>query len=246
MKKKFTLLALVLICQLGFSQFTTGTVSLPATGMTVKIDVNATTVTLTLTGSSTAWLGIGFNAVAMGDLPDVFVYNNTTNRDYNIFGYVTPTADAVQNWTVSSNTITSGTRTIVASRPLAGDAGDYLFTNAAGNLNIIYAMGSSLSFAKHIANDTATLTFAPILAVDDVTKLKNSFRISQNPVGNMLTFEFDGKVKSAKIYDPSGKLLKSFASSEKFFEVANLKSGNYYLEIESENNGSFFQKFIKK
>lgn len=246
MKKKITLFTLLIFFQLGFSQFSTGTVSLPTTGMTVKIDVNSTTVTLTLTGNSTSWLGIGFNATGMGDAPDAFIYNSTANRDYKINGYVTPSADASQDWTVTSNTTSGTTRTVVATRTLAGGTGDYVFSNSAGSLDIIYARGASLTFSQHVARDIASLTFTPSLAVDEVSKLKNSFKISQNPVGNELSFDFDGKVKNAKIYDATGKLIKSISASQKTYDVSNLNYGNYYLEIESENNGSFYQKFIKK
>ena len=63
-KKLLTLIALGLVI-VANAQFTTGVVSLTA-NRTIKIDTDATMVTMTLTGSSTAWLGIGFGGTAMG------------------------------------------------------------------------------------------------------------------------------------------------------------------------------------
>lgn len=228
-----------------FSQFTTGTVSLPTTGMTMKLDTNPTTVTLTLTGNSTSWLGIGFNALGMTDAPDTFIYNSSASRDYKINGYVTPSADASQDWTVTTNNVVSGTRTIVATRSLSGGTGDYAFSNATGSLNIIYAMGSGLNLSQHNLRDATTVSFST-LGVDDITKIKESFRILQNPVKNNLDFEISTNFKFAKIYDITGKQIKILSNKEKSLNVGDLKSGVYFLEVYTDNNGSFFEKFVKE
>ena len=66
--KKQLLTALCLSVGLfSYAQFTTGTVSLTGSTRTVKIDTDATTVTMTLTGDSTHWLGIGFNGTTMAN-----------------------------------------------------------------------------------------------------------------------------------------------------------------------------------
>lgn len=246
MKQKLFFLIAIFSYSLLFSQFSTGTVSLPETGMTVKIDTNLTTVTLTLTGSSNSWLGIGFNASGMGDTPDAFIYNSSASRDYKINGYITPSADSSQDWTVTTNNINSGTRTVVATRSLTGGTGDYAFTNASGSIDIIYAIGpSTLNLTKHSSKGATTLNFSN-LGVDDISKIKESFKISQNPVKNNLEFRISANVKSAKIYDISGKQVKSTNESVNNLNVSDLQSGIYFLEIETKDKGSFFEKFIKE
>lgn len=246
MKAKLFFLLVLFPCSLLFSQFSTGTVSLPETGMTVKLDTNPTTVTLTLTGSSNSWLGIGFNAFGMGDTPDAFIYNSSASRDYKINGYVTPSADASQDWTVTTNNVVSGTRTVIATRSLTGGTGDFVFTNAAGSINIIYAMGpGSLNLTKHNLTGATTLNFSN-LGVDDISKIKDSFKILQNPVKNNLEFKISTTIKSVKIYDISGKQVKSNNDSISNLNVSDLQSGVYFLEIETKDKGSFFEKFVKE
>ena len=79
MKKKLLTLFALGFGIFSFAQFTTGTVSLTA-NRTIKIDTNATTVTLTLTGSSTAWLGIGFGGTSMGSVSDMFIWSSTDRK----------------------------------------------------------------------------------------------------------------------------------------------------------------------
>lgn len=246
MKTKLFFLLLIFLGTYMFSQFTTGTVSLPTTGMTIKLDTNPTTVTLTLTGNSTSWFGVGFNASAMSDVPDAFIYNSSASRDYKINGYITPSADASQDWTVTTNSVSAGIRTIVATRSLSGGTGDYAFSNSSGSLNIIYATKTgTLSLSQHNLNDATTLTFST-LGVDEVTKIKDSFKILQNPVKNDLEFKIATGIKSLKIYDVSGKQVKIFNASMNKINVSNLQTGNYFLEIETQNFGTFFEKFIKQ
>ena len=131
-----------------FAQFSSGTVSLGSSGMTVKLETTSTTVTLTLSGNSNSYLGIGFGTSGMVNGADGFIYNSTSNRDYTFKGVgVTPSADAAQDWKETSNSIASGIRTVVATRTLAGGAGDKAIANAAGAISIFYARGSSTTLA---------------------------------------------------------------------------------------------------
>jgi len=133
--------------------YTTGVVSLSTTSglaMTAKIDVG-TQVTLTLTGPSGRWFALGFDATSMGSANDVVTVNSagTLNAfDASIGGYSAPTADAQQNWTIVSDQVSAGIRTVVATRALnTGDPNDHVFSAAAGPLSLIWARSGSATFS---------------------------------------------------------------------------------------------------
>ena len=74
--KKILLLTLGLtigFTSISIAQFTTGVVNLTAT-RTLQIDTNATTATMTITGSNTRWLGIGFGGSSMSTVSDMFIW----------------------------------------------------------------------------------------------------------------------------------------------------------------------------
>ncbi|WP_312765351.1 T9SS type A sorting domain-containing protein [Epilithonimonas sp.] len=230
-----------------FSQFSTGVVSLPTTAMTIKIDTDPTNVTMTLTGSSTAWLGVGFSPDGMAAGADGFIYNSTANRDYMFNGVgVTPSADAVQNWTELSNTVASGIRTLVVRRTLAGGAGDKAFTNAAGTLDIFYGKGTSTSLAYHGAGnkDYATLTLSPSLGVDDANTSAKRVGIYPNPVKDVLNITNSDKINSLKIYDSTGKQVLSQKSAATM-DVSQLTKGAYFIEFENIDGSKSYEKIIK-
>lgn len=230
-----------------FSQFSTGVVSLPTTAMTIKIDVNATDVTMTLTGSSTVWLGVGFSAEGMASGADGFIYNSTANRDYMFNGIgVTPSADPAQNWTEQSNTVAGGVRTLVVKRTLAGGAGDFAFTNATGSIPIFYGKGTALNLAYHGGGnkDFATLTLSPSLAVDDSAFAANKVTLYPNPVKDVLNFTNADKIKSVRIFDATGKQLP-VQKSVSNLNVSTLGKGVYFVEVEKLDGTIAYEKFIK-
>lgn len=133
--------------------YTTGVVNLSATSglaMSVKIDIG-TQVTLTLSGPINRWFAIGFNTSTMGSGIDVAAVHSAGTLsafDASIGGYVAPTADLQQNWTISSDQVASGVRTIVATRLLnTGDPNDFVFSASTGSLSLIWARAASNSFS---------------------------------------------------------------------------------------------------
>jgi hypothetical protein len=176
MKNKSLLFILLLFSQWSFSQtYTTGVVNLSSTAglsMSVKLDIN-TNVTMTLTGPSGRWFALGFGASAMTagtDVVGVHALGLLPNFDANLTGYNAPATDALQNWTITSDQVTSGVRTIIATRALnTGDANDYIFTAGPGTLSLIWARGNTASFSyayhgnlnRGIVNATLSLLQAP-------------------------------------------------------------------------------------
>ena len=177
MKNKSLLLFLIVFSQWSFSQtFTTGVVNLSSTSgltMSVKLDIS-TNVTLTITGPSLRWFALGFGAVNMANGTDVVGIHSAgvlTNFDAKLTGNAAPVTDAQQNWTITSDQVAAGVRTIIATRALnTGDANDYAFTAATGTLSLIWARGSSNSFAysghgttnRGVVNATFTAVAPPL------------------------------------------------------------------------------------
>lgn len=173
--KKINSFFFILLAFYSFSQtYTTGTVNLSNTAglvMTAKLDIS-TNVTLTFTGPSTRWFALGFNASSMAigtDVVGVHSAGALTNFDANLTGYSAPATDAQQNWTITSDQVAAGVRTIIATRALnTGDANDFTFTAAPGNLSLIWARGSSNTFIYAYHGNTnrgitnAILTLVPV------------------------------------------------------------------------------------
>lgn len=154
--KKLLLCTALLLSAMGlFAQSkTTGVVTLTA-GMTAKLDLNntTTTATLTLTGPSDRWFALQFgsftNGGGMQNGQDLVYFNGTTLVDavHNGVG-VTPSSDGTNNWTVTSNTVSGGTRTVVATRAFnTGGAEDYTFVYSNNDIDFAYAKGASASFS---------------------------------------------------------------------------------------------------
>jgi hypothetical protein len=166
-----------------FAQFESPVTMLGASGMTVKLETNTTTVTITLTGPDNSFLAVGFGVTNMFNVADAFIWNGTPSRDYNMSGGLSaPNADANQDWTIVSDDVAGTTRTVVATRTLAspsGDMQDYTFTNAAGSFSIIYARASTTMLSYHSSRGTAIITLACVnptalpLPITNVTATQN-------------------------------------------------------------------------
>ena len=176
MKKTTLLLAFLLLFILPATyaqSYTTGVVNLSSTSglaMTAKIDIS-TQVTLTLTGPAGRWFALGFNASSMTNGTDVVGVHSATTLsafDCKLTGFAAPVTDAQQNWTITSDVVNAGTRTIIATRALnTGDANDYAFSATPTAISLIWARSGSATFtySNHGGSNrgitTASFTFVP-------------------------------------------------------------------------------------
>ncbi len=206
MKKISLLFCLLLFCN-SFSQSTTTGEFTLTPGFTVQFDYDDTNqeVTMTLKGPSDVWLGVGMDAQSMDYTnADVIIYSSSGLKDYYLDGDNAPPSLDTNNWTLLSNNVIAGERTIVASRPSnTGESTDYNFTSFVGSIPIIWAKGSDLSFGYHSGRGTAILPF--VLSTSDV--IQKSFEIYPNPTVDELNFEFTDNVQSAnvQVYNILGK-----------------------------------------
>jgi hypothetical protein len=243
MKKTLLTLAFIGISTLSFGQFTTGTVNLtPA--RTIKIDTNTTMVTMTLTAPSTVWFGIGFGGFSMFETTDMFIWNSTTNRDYMApGGHSTPNPDAsgAQSWTISSDVVNAGVRTVVATRPLVS-SGDFTFLNDNSAINIIYAQGSSTTLSNHGTNphDVTTLT-RTALGIEDFSL--NATAVYPNPSKGIFTIQSKTSLNKVNVYTQTGTFVKTMElqSGEKSVEInlKGLQTGMYLLELQNDSEKSW-------
>jgi len=239
--------------------YSTGTVPLFSTpggtdlAYSAKIDLTPSLVTLTLVGPSTGWLGMAFNTTNMDDLgKDAVIFDGTnlTDRTFNGQGIVPP-LDGIQNWTVTSNSVAAGVRTVTATRALnTGDPNDYVFTwPPAGPLNITYARRlSNFTIAYHGANScgTTAVSFAGTLGTDEAALKSQKISLYPNPAKSTVHFKNADKIKSIDIYESTGRKVKSVQPAGEDLGISDLKSGTYYLEITLKDGSLTYEKLIKE
>ena len=223
--------------------YSTGLQALPLTSgndYSGKIDVTNTTVTLTLIGPSTGWMGMGFNATGMGSIGmDCVIFDGANMSDRRLNGVnIVPPLDAVQNWTVTSNTVDSDVRTVVATRARnTGDANDYVFPLAAQPINIIYARRiEDFTIQYHGSGSCNATTLNLTLGADDF--VMESLKVYPNPSKEFFTVDLPDKVTKAevKIYDAVGKLIKKqqISTIDNKIMTSDLTTGSYFMILRTE------------
>ena len=247
MKKILLILFLTSSISLFAQSFSTGTQTL-LSGLTANINIDADTdiTTLTLTGPSNAWFAIGFGNLDMQGT-DVFRTNGSTIVDAYSSGNALPAQDSSQDWTLVSNTVSGSNRTIVAtSANNTGDSDDHIFSASAGSLSVIYAKGTSTSYAYHGGNRGFT-TLSVTLGISENKLL--SFEMYPNPVSDVLNIQLPSGTDKAEVgvYDYTGRLVssKTISSNDSTLDVQNISKGIYIIRATT-NSKIGVQRFIKK
>jgi hypothetical protein len=201
-------------------------------GMFLGASMTSTDITVTFTGPSDRWIALGFGSFM--NPTDVLIYSGgKTGATHAVdwFDYYNSTGnaagvnkDATQNWTITSNTVTSGQRTVIATRALnTGDANDVALLYSAANLNVVWARGATASYT--IANHGTTNRAAGIVlpwALPDATNPTLAVFSALSPadnatgvvIGTNLTATFSENVQVGtgliKLYESAGTLVESF------------------------------------
>jgi|TARA_B110000902_G_scaffold218092_1_gene251727 hypothetical protein len=252
--KKITFILTLLISSYGFAQnVSTGVVNLGGSDFTVNFQVNGTTnkVTMTMVGPSTVWLAVALNTSA-GDTmgaggEDVILYDSTGLKDRNLTGgQNAPNVDASQDWTQSSNTVTSGVRTIVATRDLnTNDSNDYVFTTTNNTaLPLLWAKGSSLTLGYHGARGGTTSTLGT-----ETIAVMPEFDVYPNPADLELNVKFPASIQKATVavYSVLGSLVFQ-AEMDQWNSKINTSEWSSGIFIVNINTPDFSQtkRIIKK
>jgi hypothetical protein len=228
--------------------------------MTAKLDLDNSnnTATLTFVGPSDRWFALQFGDFSvgggMGNGEDVVYYNGSTLVDavHNGIG-IAPSNDA-NHWNLISNTTSSGTRTIIATRPFnTGDNNDYVFNFNDSTIDFAFSRSSSISFSLayhgfsnrgYAINNSFTT-----LGIDDHEFKPNSIKLIPNPAVTNFYIHTSSKQDIVKvtIFNALGQEVLSVENS--FYEsidVSSLPAGNYYVEIKSNTDKVTIKKLLKK
>jgi len=232
---------------------TTGVVNLLA-GMTAKLDLDSATsqATLTLTGPSDRWFALQFGSFANGggmqSGQDVVYFNGTTLIDAVHNGIGSAPSPDTNNWSVSSNNVVSGTRTIIATRAFnTGDTNDYIFVYANASIDFAFSRMSSASFelAYHGGNRGYVIDVPfTTLGVNDLKQSK--IALYPNPVKNTFNIQSDDEINSVIVYDTTGKKVADFSNKKESLDISHLPNGLYFIEIQNSENKFFTEKLLKK
>ena len=122
--------------------------------------------TITLSGPSDRWFGVGFNAQVMSDSPYTLVVNASGVFEQKIGDCGSEAEHCVNDpplassITLKSNSEVNGVRTVVVTRPYGGLTKDhYTFDpDFDPSINIISAIGKDQIFAYHVAHDASVIT----------------------------------------------------------------------------------------
>jgi Secretion system C-terminal sorting domain len=256
MKKIIITLMTIAISNILFAQKSTGVVRL-GDKITAKIDLNTTTsiVTLTMTGPSDRWFGLGLGTLTMKkDNGDVLIMQQTRLSDRSLTLVAdTPMLDPIQNWTLASNTVAGSVRTIKATRTFNGDGvKDFKFTAAMTSINLIWAYCDLNSFeptfaARHgeLGCGSKTALFSGTLGLDDFISIDNVTVYPNPSKGTFKITKNENIVSSIKIFDTTAKLIKEVQADLNAMiinvDLSGLPIGNYFMEIANQDD-----KIVKK
>ena len=259
MKKITLLLYLLAINTTSFAQQkSTGTVTL-SSNMTAALTLNNTTskATLTLTGPSDRWFALQFGSFSNGDgmaTGQDFVYvNATTLVDGVHTGYGSfPNNDITNNWTVTSNVVLSGVRTITAERSLStGDANDYTFNYSNSTIDFAWARSVSASYglSNHGGTNRGYQVSTPLttLGVEDFSLRASS--VYPNPSNGNFSVITKTGLDKINVYSQTGALVKIIEVKDKLNAVeVDLKSaqkGVYLIELQNEKEKTWKKIIIE-
>eukprot|EP00117_Sycon_ciliatum_P029408 scpid52803/ scgid23424/ len=122
--------------------------------VSLSLALNATSpglATISMTGPDGVWFGVGFNAVAMEDLPYAIIVNGSGGVMERKLANHDPGNQLADSVTVVSNAVVNGVRTVVMTRPLAGASKDHFTFNpfTLPTMPFISAVGNTSAFAYH-------------------------------------------------------------------------------------------------
>ncbi|WP_341907268.1 Ig-like domain-containing protein [Fluviicola taffensis] len=210
--------------EITFAELTVGS------GMYFGAVMTPTDITVTVQGPSDRFLAFGFGTgMATGN--DAIIWSTLGTgaaplqlRDHRMIGQGNePTVDAQQDWTVVSNNVSGGNRTIVASRALStGDANDVTFNFAATTQNLFWAKGPSATnqLQYHGASNRASGIVRTWIVPDVTPPTISNTTPADNVIGasvtTNLTINFSENISwgtgSLTLYDGNDNVIQTVSS----------------------------------
>jgi len=228
----------------------------------VLMDNSNSIVTITLNGPSDRWFGLSFKnefpfndqiggKSGMAEGNDLIYYDGTNLIDAHMVGIgETPVTDAVNNWTVTANTVSNAIRTITATRAFdTADANDYIFDFALTDMDFAAARKSTASYvfsghggSKGMFPDVPFTT----LGLKDVSL--NGTILFPNPSNGKFTIKTDVALHKISIYTNTGTFVKSLSVDQKKSEevtISGLSSGIYLIQLENDTQKSWKKMIVE-
>lgn len=259
--KKTTLAFLgILLTSFVFAQtYSTGTMELYNEDdviFTAKVDVSSDEVTLTLNGPDNRYLGFGFGVQTMETGGDVVLFYDDVNSEEEDFQLsdrkflgsgAVPEIDEHQDWTLVSNTLEDGQRTVVGTRALdTGHDNDYVFSPSESPLDFVWAIGANYSLGWHSSARGGSLQ-SLTLSQDDMAL--SEFKMTPNPARSRFILQLPNGVGNVKleVYDVLGKnvLTKMVHTLSTTVDVSKWNSGVYLVRVTSDHS-SQTKRFVKQ
>jgi hypothetical protein len=230
----------------------------------LDLDTQNSKVYLTLSGPSDRWFALGFNSSTMGtqtiDVDCVVMTSAANLTDCYIQHRSTPQADALNNWTLTDNTVSNSIRTIKANRDFVStDNTDFNFTNALNALDIIFAY-------SYFQDNYALTGHGDGGNRGNVSVTFSNLESAQNHITSYDLVLFPNPVKEDLILVPNGvsfpeievtlynfnhqivfnKTFSISKSKEIKIPVTNLPEGIYFIKSKIDSFESFKKIIVKK
>jgi hypothetical protein len=126
--------------------------------MSLDIDGANDLVTISLSGPSQYWYGVGFDASKMADLPYAIIVDGNGQVQERILANHDPGHELQPSVKILSNTVTNGVRTIVLQRTLVGITPDhYNFTTSISTIPFINALGDTVDLSQHKSRSASAI-----------------------------------------------------------------------------------------
>ncbi len=252
MQRKLLFLSLIVSLCLQAQSFIAEDIILsttPGLEYSASIETNENGVTLTLVGPSDRWLAFGFGVTSMTNGGDVVIFDGTNLSDRTFVGFVQPQVDAVQNWTIESNTVQGGVRTLVATRALNAGSNNFIFENDGQNFPVVWARGNGSTFviSNHGgANRGSAIAEFTTLSNEEFSIVSN-WDFFPNPTNGVVTMNIPQALlgQEIEVYNLLGKRVfkQRVGAIQEQLQLSNLSKGNYLVRI---TNHPTTQKLILK
>ena len=128
----------------------------------MQITHDVKTATITLSGPSNVWFGVGFGAAAMSDLPYAIIVEGDGKVYERKLSNHGPGNVLPLSIKVVSQSVDDGTRTLVLERPVKGQTKDHFsLPTIPGDMNVISAIGDSIHISYHHSRSGGIVTLLP-------------------------------------------------------------------------------------
>lgn len=128
----------------------------------LSIAHNGSVATITMVGPDGVWFGVGFDAAEMADLPYAIIVDGKGSVSERKLASHAPGTQLASSITVVSSSVVDHVRTVVLTRAVAGATSNhYTIPTAAGEINMITAIGNSVELAYHAQRTGSKIVLLP-------------------------------------------------------------------------------------